>query len=489
MVRDTARVLPRFEVVGRLRPFDLLAPGQVAVDVADPDGGAWPVPQPAPYVAAVAEVGAEVGAAVSGAEPARVWLRFGEVVLEAVLGSRGSLRSHLDLRSGVTLQVTADGATTTHRSRRHGRTRAEPDALALTLTGSHATVFVREDGGWVARARVDLRDRWDAHDPAQLAALQVGAAGTGRLRAGGFGQLGLRDLRLVSHADGTQYDEDGLLLLTATSAGPGFFGTGHTSVWSLGPGSRALHHRGDLFFTRPDRPGVYGDHATHLVRDGETWLVATSTWGDFDPHRDGARVATTLATSTADLTSGRHVLTTRPLDLPTTGLTSVGIWDPHLVRDGATWRVGYVSASRFFRFHPVLAEGPSLDSLALRAAAADRRATEGTTLLRLEDGWRVLASDGRDGRRGQRAAYPVFDLDLAQVGALDAPYPTNLPWPTLARTGPEDWLMVAFDGTPRGGPLLGYGTHGDVVLLRTATPGSAGGPSPAPPAGPPAPPR
>jgi hypothetical protein len=77
----------------------------------------------------------------------------------------------------------------------------------------------------------------------------------------------------------------------------------------------------------------------------------------------------------------------------------------------------------------------------------------------------VLASDGRDNRRRHRAAYPVFDLDLRQVGTVSAPYPTNLPWPTLVPT-PQGMLMVGFDGAPSGGRLAGYGTHGAVVIAR-----------------------
>jgi hypothetical protein len=132
------------------------------------------------------------------------------------------------------------------------------------------------------------------------------------------------------------------------------------------------------------------------------------------------------------------------------------------------WLVGYVSARRWFDFHPVLAEGPRLDALALRAAAADRRATEGTTIADLGGRRVVLASDGRDGRRGQRAAYPVFDLDLRQQGVLDAPYPTNIPWPTLVPTE-RGLLMVGFDGTRYAGRLPGYGTHGAVVFAREVT--------------------
>ncbi len=99
------------------------------------------------------------------------------------------------------------------------------------------------------------------------------------------------------------------------------------------------------------------------------------------------------------------------------------------------------------------------------AAAPDRRATEGTTLLRVDGELLVLASDGRDGRRGERARFPVLGTDLVERGALDAPYPTNIPWPTLARVD-DRWVMVAFNGVRAGGRLLGYGTHGDVVIMR-----------------------
>ena len=437
-------MLPPFEIVHRVRPVDLVRPGST--------------PPPAPYVAAEAAV-ATTGSVPGSATGAHAGL---------VLTSGGTeLAGTLD-EGGLALRVTVDGRTTHHRSRRHGRPAAPVERIALTLTGPHLVAWSHEHGEWLARARVDLGERLDVHDEAWLAALQVTATGGATdLRHGAFGQIGLRDLRLVTHADGTAYHEDdGRVLLTATSAGPGPFPTGHASVWSLHPGRLELQHRADLFFRRPDRAGVYGDHACHLLRDGDRWRVAASTWGDFDRTRDDVSVGVTLAESTDDLTRGVHVLDTRPLALPVTGFTSVGVWDPHLVRTDDGWLVGYVSARRFFRFHPVLAHGPDLDRLTVRAAATGRRATEGTTLLRVDGSWRVLASDGREGRRAQRARFPVLDLDLAETGALDAPYPTNIPWPTLLPTD-EGWLMVTFNGTAYGGPLVGYGSHGTVVVART----------------------
>lgn len=447
-------MLPAFEPVRRLRPIDLVAPGSVQIELAAPRADSLgPCPQPAACAAIEADIDG----------PAELVWASGEDSLVAAYDG-----------GAVWLEIATPAGRTVHRSRRFGRTRGRATALALTLTGAQVTALVDEGDGWVARGRVDLGALpgrpIDPHDERWLADLHAGHRGAvRRLRAGGFGQLGLRDLRVVSEPGGAAYLRDGRVVLTATSAGPGFFGSAHTSVWSLDPESLGLAHLADLFFRRGG--GVYADHATHLVRDGAEWLVATSTWADFptDRRRQArARVGVTVARTGADLLAGRHVVDSEPLRLPTDGLASVGVWDPHLAHDGARWLVGFVSARSYFDFHPALAAGPTLDDLALLSAATERRATEGTTLLRDQASgeWVVLASDGRDNPRDLRAAYPVFDLDLRQTGELRSTYLTNLPWPTVVRLG-DRWLHVAFDGTPTGGRLPGYGTHGDVVISRS----------------------
>lgn len=466
----------RFVPAARRRPIDVVSPTSAVRFPAPGPGvgsGPHPLPQPAPYAAASVPL-----AAAASRGPVRLTLASGPDTLTALWDGRR-----------VRLEVVAGGRASTHRSRRLARPPAAPAELALALTGTHLTVLTCDAQGWTARGRVDLRELRpgvDTRSEEWLAGLTVAAEGAaaGPLTAGGFGQLGLRDLRLVTNANGSAYlpaGARGPVLLTATSAGPGFFDTAHTSVWSLDRETLELEHRADLFFRRPDRPGAYGDHAVHLLRDGDRWLVATSTWGDFDQRRPGATVVATLAVSDGDLTTGRHLLDTEALPLPTAGLRSVGVWDPHLVRTAAGWLVGYVSATRFFSFHPVVAAGPTLTSLELRAAATDRTATEGTTLLPTAAGWRVLASDGRDNPRRLRRRYPVWDLDLRELGSLRAAYPSNIPWPTLvpdvpgvpdvpAEGGRAGWLLVGFDGSGTAGRLPGYGTHGDVVIARAAPP-------------------
>ena len=439
-------MLPRLEVVRRLRPVDLLAPGSVHLDTDS--GGIAPMPAPAPYVAATAAV------------RERTWLAL------HLAGHR--IGASLDDGS-VSLTLSRGHGSKDVRSRRFHRA-VDPTALALTLTGSHVTAWTREAQTWVPRARYDLRDDLDVREESALADLRVELP-TGGGRAGGFGQLGLRDVRFVTEEDGTPVRDGGALWLSATSAGPGFFDTAHTSVWRLDPTSLDLTHGADLYFRRPDRSGVFGDHATHVVRSGDGWLVATSTWGDFETPRTRAARRTpaglrvTLAETGADLLRGTHVLDTRELPLPTDGLRSIATWDPHLVRRGDEWLVGFVSARRFFDFHPAVAAG-ALDDLRLLGAATDRTATEGTTLVEVDGRMVVLASDGRDSSRGRRAQFPVFELDLTEIGLLDATYPTNLPWPSLAHVD-GTWLMATFNGRPVGEKLLGYGTHGDLVVMRS----------------------
>ena len=436
----------RFEIVCRLRPVDLVAPRSVRLTTSSADRHAMPMP--APYVTAVAEVDGprcEVALHLAGLRLAAVW-------------QDGSVSLGVDGRAV--------------RSRRFARGEA-PSRLAISLTGNHLTAWAEESGSWVARARYDLADDLDPRDESVLARLEVETPGT-PTHAGGFGQLGLRDVRFVTEPDGRPLRDGDALWLTATSAGPGFFDTAHTSVWRLDPSTLELVHAADLFYRRPDRPGVFGDHATHLVRggDGDGWLVATSTWGDFEEpaSRAGRRTASglrvILAETDADLLRGTHVLDTRELPLPTDGLASIATWDPHVVRRDGRWLVGFVSARKFFDFHPALAGGPTLDDLTLLGAAVDRTSTEGSTLVEMDGRLVVLASDGRDSPRALRARFPVFDLEMRDLGVLDAPYPTNLPWPTLARVE-DGWVMVTFNGRAHGGKLLGYGTHGDLVVMRS----------------------
>lgn len=483
---------PAFEIVGRFRPFELLSPGFVEARSAPGDRAGregadalvrstWS--PPAPYVTVEALVPGDTG-------------RSAATVLAGLASTHDEhLLAAYDVGTGtVSLEIRTGGLTTVLAGR---RLRGRADRLCLVVCENQATVFAGTARGLrpVLTERRRIAPRLDLRVPATLRRLTAAWGTRGgpplhvEARAGLFGMVGLRDLHLVQHADGTAYTEDGRVFLTATCAGPGFFRQAHWGVFALDPDAPDhLEQTAHLFSLRDGR--VYGDHAGQLVRDGDRWLVATSSWGDFTPGR-GVHVR--HAVSGDDLLRGVHVLATRRLPLP----ADVSTWDPGMTRIDGRWHVSFVESPSQdpFVFHPALAAGPpgAADGAADRAtdraadrapeSAADGAADWSVGLQRLGSaeeltqcegpvlaephgrgtGWRLLASDGNARR------YPVFDLAMNRVGVLDAPYGSNIPHPQLVEPPGRAPLLVTFDGRPYARRTLGYGTHGDVVVMRAAT--------------------
>jgi len=198
---------------------------------------------------------------------------------------------------------------------------------------------------------------------------------------------------------------------------------------------------------------VLGDHAGQIVVDGDEFILAMSSWGDFN----FAGVHVRYVRTRANVLSGVHVLPTVPMPLP----TSVSSWDPAMTKINGQWHVAFVESpaqSPAFVFHPALARGRALESLSLVGADRTLDQTEGTIIQRLHGKWYVLTSDG-DAR-----VYRKYDLSMRPQGTLDAPYGTNIPHPMVFQYRDRYW-MVTFNGTQYAEPVLGYGGHGDFIVM------------------------
>ncbi len=359
---------------------------------------------------------------------------------------------------------------------------AAPCRVAFALTGTSVAALVERENGFRPVAAGQLPEGLDLRRPDTLADYHYGfgvrsSAGTlvlDAVEAGHFGQIGLRDLRLVTHADGRPYTRLGSYYLTMSHAGFGFFDAAHWGVWKFDPARLQFQNVAKLFFQREGTDAILGDHSGHLVRDGanDRWVVATSTWVDF--AGDGVEIAHTTAPLSTDLLHGVHVLGSEPLPLPLDKLptAAVGQWDPHIVRIGDRWHVAFVNAREFFDFYPALAvsePGGALTDLSLVGADAGKNETAGVALTRFAGEWYLLASSGSDSAAADRSRFPVYDLSMRQMGTLDAPHAAGIPWPTLlplpAKRDQARWVMVTFDGTRYDRDVLGYGSHGDLVLL------------------------
>jgi hypothetical protein len=438
-----------FEKTASFRPFELLS-GNFVIDSGKPKSSESlqslsAEALMAPYVAFELELdGSGAGA--------------------GVMGPGLAVHGYFDTGSGTQqIVVTVNDKTRVVAS---SKTRAGAGAdVAVTVTENAVTLWRRPNGRWEAflTHRLDPGAEVDLRAAAVTRQLRPASVGSPRsVRIGYFGHTGLRDPQLVKHADGSNYMVDGRLLATMTCAGPGPFQTAHWGVFSIAPDNPCdITQVAHLFFERDGR--ILGDHAGHIVVDDDgSAIVLVSSWGDFD---DNVHVRH-LRTDTGIL-SGVHILPSEPLALP----TALNTWDPTLQRDKESWWLGFVECQAFsprFDFRPALARsqpGTSYDS-PYEYVGADtlHHQTEGTILTRLGGGLRLLASDG------DAKDYPVYDLQMNRIAQIRAPYESNIPHPFLI-DGPEAVWMMTFDGTPVSPDILGYGTHGDILIFRsTKTP-------------------
>ncbi|MDN4175038.1 hypothetical protein QWY28_18890 [Nocardioides sp. SOB77] len=443
------------EIVDQHRPFALVAPGFAAVEgyAARPGSGSpsglelHDAGPPAPFAAVQARVTPAEGA---GSAALGLASADGEHVL--VRWSAGTGRVTLEVRTGGRSRVL----------RRRTVSTTGPFGLGFAVCENQVTALLDTGDGWqpVLTERTKVAELVDLRREDVLGRYRYAWSGEDvglEVDAGVFGMTGLRDPHLVQHADGTPYERDGRVYLTWTCAGLGFFQQAHWSVWSLDPADpRDMRLEAQLFGRRDGL--LLGDHAGQVVRDGDRWLVATSSWGDFTP----GSIHVLHCETTDDLLTGVHVLDHERTPLP----TEQGSWDPGLTRVDGAWHVGYVESpsQEPFDFHPVLARTAAAtwhEDLEPVLVADDLHQTEGPIIATVEDATWFLASDG-DARH-----YPVFDLDGRRVGRLDAPYPTNIPHPQLLADPAGGWWMISFEGTQFAEPVMGYGGHGDVVLLHS----------------------
>jgi hypothetical protein len=341
-----------------------------------------------------------------------------------------------------------------------------------------------------------LSDYLDLRDPTVLAQYKYGFGARGGsgatiilegVQAGYWGRAGVRDPHVVTYADGTPYIKDNKLYLTLTNAGLDFFASGHWGVYTLdlanytSPG--ALKEVGKLFFKRSGK--VMGDHAGHIVRDGAAgnFLIGASTWGDFTYQ--GVEIIYTRKSGNAqDVLHGVHVLEAQELTLPTALTTPpTGHWDPHFTRIDQEWYVAFVESPTQgspWDHHPALAKGPNIEDLTLVDAKEELRQTEGMVIQKVGGEWYLLCSTGRGDIEFEGVppgSFRVYDLEMNLITYLNDttspkwPYPTNIPHPMitplpdLPGRGDTKWIMLTFNETFFYIDFLGYGTHGNFVVM------------------------
>jgi len=467
-----------FEITHRYRPVHLIPPRLVQYDTERAGDGA-----------ALARVRAD-GTVRTDQRPVAPWA---SVVLDVrELAADGSVTAGLSATGGDAVQVRYDaGAAKVSVEWVHsGSVRtvhseqvrlAAPFRFAFVVTANAVGAFSSGGGHdtgiaypWqpLVTDRGKLFDLMDLHRPAQLERLRYAFGGRsvalGRAQAGPFGQFGLRDVSLVRNADGTPYLHDGLLHFTATSSGVGYAHQAHTGVWRMDPvHPERMEQVGSHFFSYEGL--LVGNHGGQLVRDAERdRFIALACGGNLPTPG----VTVRHGTGGEELLSGVHLIRAKRLELP----FEEAAWDPALRLIDGRWHYAFANVTDFqpsLRFRPVLAAAAPGDdydgNIRIRHEdVAWPNNNEGCRLQRFGDRWYLLTSDA------ESRQYLVRDMAMRPHKALDAPYPLGTPFPEVFSLpdsdGREQWLMVTSDerayedGSSH--PLLGYGVHGDVIVMR-----------------------
>jgi hypothetical protein len=359
-----------------------------------------------------------------------------------------------------------------------------------------------ETGGALDLRNVTVLESYKNGFGAQATA---GAIVLGGVQAGYYGECGVRDPHCIQYADGTPYIKDNKLYFTLTNAGLGFFEKAHWAVWTMDLSDYTkIEQVGNVFWKNAGDPNkVLGHHAGQIVLDeaGGRWIVLVSSWGDFGPQGGDRALEPGVVTpnpanppvdilydelpSSTDLLRGVHILEGKRHPVNDVPFKTEGKWDPGLTLIGDRWYLPYVIALDLFTdFQPALARSASgADHTVLEFVGADwgKRATEGPILQKLGGNWRVLASCGDDEPLELHDKYPMYFLEATDPDAeaaerqlrfddyLDAPHPTNIPHPMVVpiplNTGNTKYSMITFNGTQYYESILGYGTHGDFIVM------------------------
>jgi hypothetical protein len=330
-----------------------------------------------------------------------------------------------------------------------------------------------------------------------------------RVRAGYFGEAGVRDPHAVQYADGTPYIKNNKLYFTLTNAGLGFFEKAHWTVWTMDLSDYTnIEQVGNIFWYNAEEPNkILGHHAGQIVRDEAQgrWIVLVSSWGDFGPQGGDLALQPGVVTEnpanppvdilyderpiSVNLLKGVHILEGKKHPVNALPFPTEGKWDPGLTRIGGRWHLSYVIALDLFTdFQPALARSPlGADHTVQTFVGADweKRATEGPIIQKLGGEWRLFASCGDDEPQQFQNRYPIYFLRAANPGApdaerrlafdgyLDAPHPTNIPHPMIVPISITSggrrrtkYIMITFNGDQFFERVLGYGTHGDFFVMQ-----------------------
>lgn len=269
---------------------------------------------------------------------------------------------------------------------------------------------------------------------------------------------GQADPQIVQNADGTPLVIDGRLYICMTTRGFEQIPDSYQGVYSLGLSGFDLRLEGALFFTEGDGR-MLGYHATKVVRDGDRYLVMTTTHG-------GKLHTLAYAETGADILHGIHYLECRNLEFPHKEAegTKYGTEDPDFFYDAKArrWRLAYCARQgsnkdgQHLSYVTHLCESKNWDGPYKLIATSKEDNNTGIRITTV-GGKRYVLSGGSD------TTFYIYDYPgLECLGTFRQEFPNGgfRGWPTIVPLqcgNYERYLWITFDRGAQTGKYS-YGT-------------------------------
>ncbi|HSX49948.1 MAG TPA: hypothetical protein VLF09_03260 [Cellvibrio sp.] len=288
--------------------------------------------------------------------------------------------------------------------------------IALSLVMNSASVWVDSGSGWVClvthqipTASVNFKTiDLTGWKPSFTVAASASVTWVfDNLKSGIFGGVGIRDMTLITSANGDPVDFSGNYRFTATSTCP--VGTGYNTVWEYSPIDYSIVMTGAILVNRGG--SRQNDLNAHIVlNDDSTYRVVIASWG----NGFGGIIQCYHKNNVGDIMVGEAYINSPDLLalplIPGTG--SGGSYDPYLIYDVDHWFLAYAVVSRtdFVGENFYIAAAETVDFIAFTGVGSDPART-------IVEGPKICKSNGQlfiyGGGRGEQ---PSYDSGMNYVG-------------------------------------------------------------------------
>lgn len=350
-----------------------------------------------------------------------------------------------------------------------------PFTLGFSLVGNWVTGYVLMENGVNANiwqkmfgfdlsVYIDMKAQnlalWFAAFGFATPGTSVNAATFSSFKAGRFGGVGIRDICICSHPDGSPYflSATQVAALATLAAPSGGIQESSLGCFAIDLEKKTFTQTGVIMVSRGGK--IQNDHAGQLVieNNGDQHYLVSS-WGDTPGP---VRVYYFFQVAAVNLLNGSNVVAATAFALPDPGAPSAAIdyYDPYLIRKTGIYYLAYTvsTAGTGTPFYPVLAKTTSISVPVWTLIGFDNTANryEGTRILPFNNTSYVLT--------GGQFNMRMYDLGMNFVGVVNClspgdgttqPHAMVFPYNTL-------FLLITFDQTKWptvGGLDFSWGSH------------------------------